>query len=127
MRRLLTIVLLCAALLLVGCQTGAPETKAAVEAGIRAYLAQRPGLAMDRMEMEVKNVEFKGETAEADVVFRVKGGPGEMGMHYTLRRQAEQWVVEKSGAGPATGTQLPPGHPPLQPAPAEKPPRSSQP
>jgi hypothetical protein len=126
-RRALILVLPAAIVLLAGCQKGAPETKAAVEAALRAYLAQRPGLAMDKMEMEVKDVSFKGETAEADVVFRVKDGPGEMAMRYTLRRQGDQWVVERGGQAGSSGAEMPPGHPPVQPAPPEKLPRSSQP
>ncbi len=125
MRRALIVVLLAAASL-AGCQKGAPETKPAVEAALRAYLAQRPGLAMDKMDMEVKDVKFKGETAEADLVFRVKDGEGEMAMRYTLRRQGDQWVVERGGQTGASGAEMPPGHPPVQPAPTppEKLPRS---
>jgi len=123
-RKLLVLVL--AGLCVAACQKQAPESKAAVEAGLRAYLAGRPGLAMDKMEMEIKDVQFKGETAEADVVFRVKDGEGEMAMRYTLRRQGAQWVVEKSGAG--ADADLPPGHPPTNSStPPEKLPRSRQP
>lgn len=101
------------------------ESKAAVEAAIRAYLSQRPDLALDKMEMELKQVEFQGETAEADVVFRVKSGEGEMPFHYRLRRQGTGWVVER---GSGQGTAMPPGHPPVTtpPAPPEKLPRTGQ-
>ena len=127
MRRFLVFILLAAAALSAACARQSIETKPAVEAALRAYLAQRPGLALDKMDMEVKDVQFKGETAEADVIFRVKDGPGEMGMHYTLRRQGNQWVVEGSGQSSASGAELPPGHPPVKPATPEKLPRSSQP
>ena len=127
MRRFLVFILLAAAALAAACARPSIDTKPAVEAALRAYLAQRPGLAMDKMDMEVKDVKFKGETAEADVVFRVKDGEGEMAMHYTLRRQGNQWVVERSGHTGASSDEMPPGHPPVQPAPPEKQPRSSQP
>lgn len=104
------------------------ESNQAVEAAIRAYLSQRSDLAMDKMVLEIEHVEFKGEKAEADVVFRVKDGQGAMPFHYTLRREGDHWVVERAagrgmGAGP-----MPPGHPPLtSPPPPEKLPRSGQP
>ena len=126
-RRFLVFILLAAAALAAACARPSIDTKPAVEAALRAYLAQRPGLAMDKMDMEVKDVKFKGETAEADVVFRVKGGEGEMAMRYTLRRQGNQWVVERSGQTGASGAELPSGHPPVENAPPEKQPRSSQP
>jgi len=126
-RRFPVFILLAAAALAAACARQSIDTKPAVEAALRAYLTQRPGLAMDKMDMEVKDVKFKGETAEADVVFRVKDGEGEMAMRYTLRRQGDQWVVERGGQTGASGAEMPPGHPPVQPAPPEKQPRSSQP
>lgn len=127
MRRALVFVLLAGAFA-GACARPSIDNKPAVEAALRAYLAERPGLAMDKMDMEVKDVQFNGDTAEADVVFRVKGGEGEMAMHYTLRRQENQWVVERSGQSGSSGGALPPGHPPVQPAPAppEKLPRTGQ-
>ena len=105
------------------------ESNEAVEAAIRAYLSQRSDLAMDKMVLEIQHVEFKGEKAEADVVFRSKDGGGAMPFHYTLRREGDHWVVER-GAGRGMGTgALPPGHPPVtNPAsPPEKLPRSGKP
>ncbi|MBI4465844.1 MAG: hypothetical protein HY656_00250 [Acidobacteria bacterium] len=131
-RPLPAFVLLSAALFFLGAcapkEATEQETKAAVEAGIRAHLSQRSGLALDKMEMEVKQVTVQGEKAEADVVFRSKGGEGEMAMHYTLRRQGDRWVVERSGGAGAGGGVLPPGHPPVTTpsAPPEKLPRSGQ-
>ena len=130
MRRFLGLILLvvAAAALAAACARQSIDTKPAVEAALRAYLAQRPGLAMDKMDMEVKDVKFKGETAEADVVFRVKDGEGEMAMRYTLRRQGDQWVVERGAQSGASGAEMPPGHPPVEsaPTPPEKLPRTGQ-
>lgn len=122
-----TVVVCAALLLLAACQkegVAELESEAAVEAAIRTHLSTRPGLAMDKMEMEVRQVEFKGDTAEADVVLHVKDGEGEMPFHYTLRRQGDQWVVERGG-GNGTG-EPPPGHPPVAPltGPPEKLPRT---
>lgn len=104
------------------------ESNEAVEAAIRAYLSQRSDLAMDKMVLEIEHVEFKGEKAEADVVFRAKDGQGAMPFHYTLRRERDHWVVERgAGRGMGTGT-MPPGHPPVTSPPRpEKIPRSGQP
>lgn len=123
---LLSLVLLAAA-----CGRGGAaklESNEAVEAAIRTYLSQRHDLAMEKMVIEVQHVEFKGETAEADVVFRVQGGEGAMPFHYTLRREGDHWVVER-GAGRGMGAgPMPPGHPPvISPQPPEKLPRSGQP
>lgn len=134
-RRLLLLPL--AAALLVGTACGRQaatqqDSKAAVESAIRAYLGQRRDLALDKMDIEITRVDFQGDTAEADVVFRVKDGEGEMPMHYTLRRQGDAWVVEPArpaGAHPGTGgAEMPPGHPPVDssPKPPEKLPRTGQ-
>lgn len=99
-----------------------------MEAAIRAYLSQRSDLAMNKMEVEITHVEFQGEKAEADVIFRVKGGQGTMPFHYTLHREGDHWVVERGRSGTPTGTQMPPGHPPLGGSPpSEKLPRTGQP
>lgn len=89
------------------------ESEAAVEAAIRAHLSQRADLAMDKMILEIEKVEFGGETAEADVVFRLREVPGAMPFHYTLRRQGDHWVVESGRGRAAEGMELPPGHPPV--------------
>lgn len=101
--------LLSTALWLPACQREAARNpEAEVEAAIRDYLETRPGLSLDNMEMELTKVEFQGDTAEADVLFRSKAGEGEMPFHYTLRREGDGWVVERRGRG-----QMPPGHPPV--------------
>ncbi len=64
--------------------------------------------------MEVQQVDIRGDTAEAGVVFRIKQGEGEMLFHYLLGRADGRWVVERGASGGA----LPPGHPPMTPSPA---------
>jgi hypothetical protein len=101
-----------------GATAAAPEAgtpNAQIEAAIRSYLANRPGLNLDNMTLEFGTVKIEGEQAEADVVFRSKNGAGEMSMHYTLDREGEAWKVrqpERHGTGEG---QMPPGHPPVNP------------
>lgn len=107
----------------VGCQdepSPALESKDSVEAAIRDYLSQRQDLALDNMTVEVTEVEFQGETAEAEVIFRTKSGQGQMLFHYTLRRVGNHWVVEGgSRPRPPAARELPPGHPPVDSPPAQ--------
>jgi hypothetical protein len=119
--------LLAGLLLHFGCAQKPADPKPEVERAIRDYLSTRPGLALQNMEVEVTEVTVEGETANATVAFRTKSGEGEMTMHYTLRRERERWVVERSSPHSGAGT-LPPGHPPAGevPAPPEKLPRTSR-
>lgn len=86
------------------------ERKEAVKAAIDAHLAKRRGqLALDQMNVEVKDVKFQGDRAEADVLFTSQSGGASMTMHYSLRREGDHWVVERGGS---SGMGMPPGHPP---------------
>ncbi len=87
---------------------------AAVEAAVRGYLASRPGLNLEAMNVEFKDIKIAGDAAEADVLFRSRTGEGEMTMHYRLLRQGSQWVVQRDPAPSGSGP-LPPGHPPTTP------------
>lgn len=127
-------VVLCAALLVVGCSRG-NQTPEAVRQGILDYLSTRSDLDLASMQVEVTSVSFRQNEADATVAFRPKGGgPGSgMQMRYTLDRSGSGWVVKGKGqapsgspphgvepsqapaksaaAGPASD--LPPGHPTL--------------
>ena len=96
-------------LALSACQQQPADPKAEIEAAIHDHLSKQSGLALDKMEMEVQQVDVRGDTAEARVVFRIKQGEGEMLFRYLLRRADGRWVVERGTSGGA----LPPGHPPL--------------
>lgn len=107
------------------------ETKEAVKAAIDEHLAKRRGqLALGNMNVEVREVKFQGDRAEADVVFTTQAGAS-MGMHYTLRREADRWVVER-GASPDMGmpsghpSTTEPGHPQAAPPAGAKPPSPSR-
>lgn len=110
-------------LTLSACQQEPADPKAEIEAAIHDHLSKQSGLALDKMEMEVQQVDVRGDTAEARVVFRIKQGEGEMLFRYLLRRADDRWVVERGTSGGA----LPPGHPPMTPSPEtpEKLPRTS--
>ena len=103
---------------LVACQQEAfaPDTsqeadlKPAAEKAIRSYLESRPNLAMDRMDLEVEDVQVEGDTAVAKVIFRTKEGEGAMPFTYNLRREGDGWaVVPKDSREDAA--HLPPNHP----------------
>ncbi|HWP86127.1 MAG TPA: hypothetical protein VNN17_13110 [Terriglobia bacterium] len=126
--------------LLAGCQQ-LMNQEAAVQQAIRDHLASRSDLALDKMTMEVQQVTVNGETAQAEVVFRVTGEvQSQMAYQYELRREGGRWRVDRgrpvrsetphpsmgevmgeSGAGPsssdaaggASPLNLPEGHPPI--------------
>lgn len=110
-RKITSLGLLLGGLLLAGgCARKAADPKPEVEAAIRDYLKGRPGLALDKMEVEVQEVTLQGDRAEAQVRFRTQSGEGEMTLRYQLRREGERWVVELGSVHGGTGA-MPPGHP----------------
>ncbi len=102
----------------------------AVRAGVVDYLTankDRIGLDPNLMQIDVTSVSFQKDQAHATVAFRPKAGGdgGPMMMGYVLDRKGNKWVVKgraENGVNPhggdTPGTQLPPGHPPANPAPA---------
>lgn len=88
--------------------------EAEIEAAIRSYLAGRPGLNMENMTVEFGEIKVQGQQAEADVQFRSKDGQGEMGMHYSLAKEGDQWVVQRPARKGTGEGEMPPGHPPVQ-------------
>jgi hypothetical protein len=110
----------------------APESKEAVREGIVDHLNKNTGLDMKAMDVDIKDVTFKGNQATASVSFKPKATPDAgMTMNYTLERRGEKWVVQQKAGGaghsggmsPGSGTvnppkpaapgDLPPGHPPV--------------
>ena len=104
------------------------DSKRAVQAAIEEHLKQRPGLVMENMTMEVEEVKFSGETAEARVKFQSKQAPRSLvEVRYTLRRADGRWEVESSSpvgamdsphSGPSGASSAPPGTAPAAPQPA---------
>ncbi len=106
------------------------QTNDAVRQGIMNYLSQNKNLSLNMMDIELKQVTFHDQEADAVVLFKPKGGDpaSGMSMRYTLEQQNGAWVVKKkadSGAHGATAAPrpsmplpsqsgaLPPGHPPM--------------
>lgn len=101
------------------------QTDEAVRQGILSYLSQNKNLSLNAMDIEVKQVTFHGQEAEAVVLFKPKGGDptSGMSMSYTLERQDSGWVVKKKadtgphGAAAAKALTTPPA---AAPAPASQ-------
>src|SRR5437016_14429419 len=89
--------------LVVGCKNqGGPapaETQgpdASVRAAIQAHLAHQGSLNLQAFDTDVKQVNIEGDHAQAQVEFRVKGGPGAMQLTYSLEKREGAWSVIES-------------------------------
>ncbi len=83
------------------------------------------GLDMKSLDVNTTSVTFDKNMAYATVAFHPKGDPAVnsgMVMKYTLEDRGGNWVVVSvadsqghgfAGHGAASGTPLPPGHPPV--------------
>ena len=115
-----------ALLTLAGCSSQNIQTKEAVKEAIVSYLnarAEKTGINMGAMNVEVNTMSFQADRATVGVAFNLKTGEGGMQMSYELERQGNKWVVKgasttgKESGGmppnhPPAGGALPPGHPP---------------
>jgi hypothetical protein len=122
MRRLLACVLSMTMVIAAGCNR--LQSKRAVQAAIEQHLKERPGLIMQNMTMQVENVKFSGDQAEAQVKFQSKEMPQSfVEIRYTLRRSGDHWEVESSSPMSMSGshgsmTPTPAGTAPAGPQPA---------
>ena len=123
--RFLSICLLGPLVFVGGCsRSGGLQSKAAAQAAIEAHLQQRQNLMLANMTLEVQEVKFTGDTAQADVQFRSKQSPNlVVGVRYILRRAGDRWQVESSA--PLGGMGTPPHGGAPAPAPTETPLKSS--
>ena len=104
------------------------ESKEAVQQALMQYWNTRQGLAVDKMDIEILQIKFSGDTAQAEVSFHAKGSQApSMNMSYTLRRRGDRWRVNQRTSGGFNphvmggSGNLPPGHPPLaEPSPATR-------
>jgi hypothetical protein len=78
----------------------------------------KTGVDLSSMRVEVPSVTFNRDEARASVSFLPKGGQGGMQMPYTLIRKGDKWVVTERGAphadalpAGASSQPLPAGHP----------------
>ncbi|MGO9271625.1 MAG: hypothetical protein ACLQOO_15405 [Terriglobia bacterium] len=118
-------VMLCLAVVAVIVTAGCKrlETKAAIQEAIDAHLKQRADLMMSGMTSDVLDVQFHGDTADADVRFQSKQSAAmTVTIRYTLRKAGDHWeVVSSSQAHGGMGTNphaMPPASAtPTQPAP----------
>jgi hypothetical protein len=117
------------ALVLSACsKSGGIQSKAAIQAAIERHLQGRPNVVLNSMTVDVQDVRFDGDRAEAEVKFRSKQAPDlTVDVHYVLRRVGDRWEVESSsvrrgmGGSPhgAAGGSMPspaPATPTLQPS-----------
>jgi hypothetical protein len=96
-----------AASLVVGCKndSGALKSRAqspqdSIRTAIQAHLAHKGTLNLQAFDTDVKQVTIQGDHAQAEVEFRVKGGPGAMQLTYELQKRDGAWsVVESDPAG----------------------------
>jgi hypothetical protein len=124
------LILLALLALLCACNK-APQTKDAVKQAIIDHLGKGSGLDITLMDVDVVSVSFTGDQAKAMVSFRPKSSPDQgMQMNYTLESKGNKWIVQKKAGGGAGGPHgdavvtppvtpsgdLPPGHPPVNPA-----------
>jgi len=123
--KILALMVAGALVLLAACNRGAKlETEPAVRQALERYLASRSNLNMQGMDLQIAGIQFRGQQAQVDVVFKAKGGGdtpgGTMSMRYTLNRRGDRWEVgpqssAHGGATPPAGSgapvEMPPGHP----------------
>ena len=130
----ITFVLITAlSLLSCGGSSSSLNTKEAVQKAVVEHLSSRKGLDLDMssMELDIGEMSFRAEDAEATVSFRPKGSQASaMTMKYSLVRDGAGWKVKPKAPGapggggnphgvamppPATeGAAVPPGHPPVE-------------
>jgi uncharacterized protein YhdP len=73
------------------------HSKAAVQEAIEEHLKQQPNVVFQNMTVEVGDVAFNGDTAEAQVKFHSKQAPDlTVGVQYKLRRSGNGWKVEST-------------------------------
>jgi len=112
------------AVLLAGCGNSM-RTKEKVQQAILQRLQTRSGLDLSALDVTTTSVSFTKNMAYATVAFHPKSDPdvkSGMVMNYTLESRDGKWVVVNvadseghgmAGHGAATGSELPPGHPPI--------------
>ena len=89
--------------LILGCESdpraAQPKTQApedSIRTAIQAHLAHKGTLNLQAFDTDVKQVTIDGDRAQAQVEFRVKGGPGSMQLTYALEKRDGNWSVIES-------------------------------
>jgi hypothetical protein len=112
MRVTIAITLVASAGVLAGCQqrgASVPGTPAvasansspndAIQSAIQAHLAHNSNLRLNSFDMEVKQVKFDEDHAQAQVEFHAKSGSGSMQLTYALTKRDGTWQVVESMPG----------------------------
>ena len=121
------------AVVLSGCSKSV-QSNAAIQAAIERHLQKQQNIAFNNMTLELQNVKYAGDKADADVKFRSKQAPDlAVSVHYTLQRSGDSWEVVSSSStrgmggsphGGAVGA-MPAPSPAPPPAPAQTQPQPS--
>ena len=112
------------ALLVLGSCGNDMKSKEKVQAAILDHVQNKAGLDVSTLDVNTTSVAFDKNMAYATVAFHPKGDTAVnhgMTMKYTLEDRNGKWVVvgrnSPQGGGimrePSGGSQLPPGHPPM--------------
>jgi len=72
---------------------------AAVRSAIEAHLAHSTNLRLNSFDMEMKQVTYDGDHAQAQVEFHAKTGGGTMQLRYALEKKDGAWSVLESTPG----------------------------
>ena len=112
MKSRIAITLVVSVAILAGCQQhanslsgGAAVTSAdanpndAIRTAIQAHLAHNGNLNLKSFDTEVKQVTIDRDSAQAQVEFHVKNGPGTMQLTYALAKRDGVWSVVESTPG----------------------------
>jgi hypothetical protein len=78
-----------------GCEQPTSQEDA-IRGAIDAHVATKGNLNPSAFQTEIQKVTIQGDQAQAEVVFRVKNGPGMMQLGYTLRKAGANWAVVQS-------------------------------
>ena len=109
-----------AALVLSNCnRSGKVQSNAAIQQAIEQHLQKQSSVLFNNMTVEVQDIKFEGDRANADVKFRSKQSPDlVVARHYVLRRVEGQWQVESSSSPGGMGN---PHGGPMSPQPSSPP------
>ncbi|MGB9467471.1 MAG: hypothetical protein WBR10_20350 [Candidatus Acidiferrum sp.] len=72
---------------------------AAIHTAIQTHLAHNSNLRLDSFDMEVKQIAFDGDRAQAHVEFHAKSGSGSLQLSYALAKRDGTWQVIESTPG----------------------------
>lgn len=81
------------------------DQKKAVQTAIEEHLKQRTNMMFQNMTLEVQDIKFDGDTADAQAILRSKQSPNiSVGVRYILRKSGGRWQVESSAPTSGMGT-----------------------